>query len=145
MINRMQGGMAAATQNLTAYAAIFLTIAVLDAVWLGLIATGWYQQALGHLMAARPRWGAALAFYLVYAAGILVFVVIAQKDSAAWQTVLVYGAFFGLVAYATYGLSNLATLRDWPVAITVLDMAWGSTISAIAALAGWSAYRIGPA
>lgn len=142
MVDLVHEGVTAASRHLTAYAAIFLAIAVLDAVWLGLIATGWYQQALGHLMAARPRWGAAVVFYLVYAAGILVFVVMPHKDAPAWETVLAYGAFFGLVAYATYDLSNLATLKEWPVWITILDMAWGSVISATAALAGWWTYRI---
>jgi len=129
------------TRTLSAYAAILLAIVALDAVWLGLIAPGWYQQAIGHLTAPVPRWDAAVAFYLVYAAGLLVFVVQPQSGSPCGRATALYGALFGLVAYATYDLSNLATLNDWPVGITVVDMAWGATLSAAASLAGRMAYK----
>lgn len=124
-----------------AYAAIVLAIVALDVLWLGVVASGWYQQAIGHLMAAQPRWEAAVAFYLVYAAGLLIFVVAPQAQAASWTSTLLYGGLFGLVAYATYDLSNLATLKDWPLGITVLDIAWGATLSAAASLAGRWAYR----
>lgn len=118
------------------YLAIVLVMVAADVLWLGFIAKSMYQQSIGHLMAEQPRLSAAVVFYCVYAAGLLVFVVEPHAQAAGWGRTLVYGALFGLVAYATYDLSNLATLKNWPIRLTLLDMAWGAALSAGASLAG---------
>jgi uncharacterized membrane protein len=99
-------------------------------VWLGLVARTFYRRHLGPLMADRPNWTAAVAFYLLYVVGVTVFAVLPAADSnsllgAAWR-----GGLFGLVAYATYDLTNAATLRGWPGIVVVVDMAWGMMLTA---------------
>ncbi len=124
------------TRILFSYAAIALSMLALDAIWLGLIARPLYAAGIGHLMAEQPNWWAAGLFYLVYAAGLLHFTVMPFDASAGWRGPLLTAAAFGFVAYATYDLSNLATLRAWPWSITLADIAWGSLASAVAAGAG---------
>ena len=126
-----------------AYVSVALCMLVLDVVWIGFVARTFYLQGIGHLMAASPRLDAALLFYAVYALGLVVFVVApqAQKRSGSWLSTLLRGALFGVVAYATYDLTNLATLRDWPVRVTLVDMAWGALASGCASLAGYAAWR----
>lgn len=121
---------------LGAYAATLVTLLVFDAVWLGLVARPLYVGGIGHLMAESPRLGAAAVFYAVYAAGLMFFAVLPQAGTAGWATTLLAGAAFGAVAYATYDLSNLATLRDWPLGLSMLDIGWGALLSALAAVAG---------
>ncbi len=117
------------------YLAVLLSMAALDALWLGVIATEWYATAIGHLMADAPSWPAALAFYLLYPVGVVIFGVCARQAITVPRAAGM-GALFGLFAYATYDLTNLATLADWPVYISVLDMAWGSLMSGLAAAVG---------
>jgi len=118
------------------YAATALVLVLLDLLWLGLVARSFYQQGIGHLMADQPRWGVALIFYLVYAAGIVLFAVSASEGSSGFAKATLLGALFGLFAYATYDLTNLATLKGWPMTLSLVDMAWGSFVSAASAVAG---------
>ena len=113
-----------------AYGATVLTMIALDALWLGVIAGGFYRDALGPLMADPPNWWAAGAFYLIYAAGLMVFVIEPRLGERASVPNLLRGALFGLIAYATYDLTNLATLRGFPAELALLDMLWGAVISA---------------
>ena len=124
------------TKNLVAYAAIALVMLALDMLWLGLIARPLYQQGIGHLMAEHPNVPVALLFYLVYAVGLLVFAVLPQAADAGWGKTATSAALFGFFAYATYDLTNLATLKGWPLGLSLLDMAWGTGLSAVAASAG---------
>jgi len=124
---------------LAGYLAVALVIVALDMLWLGLVAKTMYQQAIGHLLAEQPRLLAAVLFYLLYAVGLLVFAVLPQAEDPAWARTLIMGALFGFFAYATYDLSNLATLRNWPIRLTVIDMAWGTALSAVSAGAGRAA------
>jgi uncharacterized membrane protein len=124
---------------LAAYLATALVMVALDMLWLGVVAKTTYQQAIGHLMAERPRVVAAVVFYALYALGLLVFAMAPQAEDAAWGRTVSMGALFGFFAYATYDLSNLATLRDWPIRLTLVDMAWGTALSATAAGAGKAA------
>lgn len=126
-----------------AYGSAALLMLLFDVVWIGFLARDFYQQGIGHLMAAGPRLDAALLFYLVYPIGLLAFVISpqAQLRSSTRVSVMSRGALFGLVAYATYDLTNLATLRDWPVQVAVVDMAWGAFASSCACLAGRAAWR----
>jgi uncharacterized membrane protein len=119
-----------------AYASIIVVMVAIDLLWLGIIAKPLYQQGIGHLMAERPNMLVALLFYLIFAAGLLVFAVAPDGVSAGWGKTALAGALFGLVAYATYDLTNLATLKNWPVGLALLDMAWGSLVSALSATAG---------
>ena len=106
---------------------IFLLI---DAIWLGLVAPKLYKANIGHLMAEKPNFIAAGVFYLLYIAALLFFVIDpALIKASVWQAVWT-GAFLGLAMYATYDLTNLATLRNWPLKITAIDLAWGTFITA---------------
>jgi uncharacterized membrane protein len=106
---------------------IFLAI---DAVWLLLIAKNLYSKYLGYLMAKSPNLIAALIFYLIFVAGMLYFVINPALVTGRWQDALISGMFFGFVTYATYDLTNLATIKDWPIIITLIDLAWGSFVTA---------------
>lgn len=105
----------------------------LDLLWLGVVARGFYESRIGNLMEFRALPG--VLFYLVYGAGILTFV--SGTNPPDWKTVATYGALFGFFAYATYDLTNLATLKNWPVSITVVDLLWGVIVTSASATAGW--------
>ncbi len=112
----------------------------LDALWLGVIARGLYRRELGFLLAEEVRWGAAALFYLLYVAGVLIVVVLPNLEGALIRTALL-GGVFGLCAYAAYDLTNLATVARWPVLVTVVDMIWGTVLTAATALGGGLAAR----
>lgn len=132
------------TRYLAAYAALAVTMVALDLLWLGVVAKPWYQQGIGHLMMDKPHVGVAVVFYLVYAVGLVVFAVAPDGVSGDWGRTLLRGALFGFFAYATYDLTNLATLKGWPVRIAVLDIGWGTLVSAVSAAAGKAAMdRVG--
>ena len=121
--------------------AIFLLI---DLVWLMGIAKRLYADKLGYLMAPKPNFVAALLFYLLFIVGLQVFVVQPALLSGSWKAALLPGLLFGLVTYATYDLTNLATVKDWPVLITVLDLLWGSFVSGVTSLVGFWLIRLLP-
>ena len=106
---------------------VFLGI---DMVWLTLVAKKFYADQLGYLMSKSPNLLAALLFYLLFTAGLVFFVISPALDKKMWMQALLAGAFFGLVSYATYDLTNLATVKDWPLIITIVDLIWGMTLSA---------------
>ncbi len=126
-------------KQLAGYLAVVLVIVALDMLWLGIIAKSMYQQAIGHLMAEQPKLLAAVAFYVLYSAGLMIFAVAPLAEDPAWGKTVLMGALFGFFAYATYDLSNLATLRNWPLGLSLMDIAWGSCLSAVAAAAGKAA------
>ena len=117
------------------YVAVFLTMFIIDMLWLGVIAKSMYANAMGTLLSPNPNLWAAAAFYLMFPLGLLIFAVLPQADSPVWKAALM-GAMFGFFAYSTYDLTNLAVVRDWPVGLTFIDMAWGTMVSGIAAAAG---------
>jgi uncharacterized membrane protein len=120
----------------------FVTLAAffaIDMVWLGFVARTFYRKYLGFLMAPNPNWLAAIIFYLLFIVGILVFVVLPGLEDNSFKTTLLRAALFGLITYATYDLTNLATVKDWPVLITVVDMAWGTILSvAVSSISFWA-------
>jgi uncharacterized membrane protein len=128
------------TRILAAYAAILVPMVALDLLWLGLIAKPMYQQGIGHLMADQPRLPVAVLFYFVYAAGLMTFSVVAQGATAGWRPTLQAAALFGFFAYATYDLTNLATLKNWPASLAAIDIAWGVFVSTASAAAGRAAW-----
>jgi uncharacterized membrane protein len=109
----------------------------IDMVWLGLVARAFYQQYLGFLMAPSINWAAAILFYLLFIAGILFFVVVPGLASNSLQATLLRAALFGLITYATYDLTNLATVKDWPILVTVVDMIWGTILSVSVSCVGF--------
>ena len=111
------------------YMATLIAFFAMDMVWLGLVARTFYRQHLGFLMAPSPNWLAALVFYLLFIAGILMFVVLPGLKDNSLKTTLLRAALFGLITYATYDLTNLATLKDWPVLVTIVDMIWGTVLT----------------
>jgi uncharacterized membrane protein len=109
----------------------FITLAVfflVDMTWLGLVAKTFYRKHLGFLMGPKVVWPAAILFYLLFIAGLLVFAVRPALAAGAPLKALLLGAFLGLVAYATYDLTNLATLKDWPLVVTIVDLVWGTVL-----------------
>ena len=121
------------------YFITFAAFLAIDAVWLALVARTFYRRYLDWLMAANPNWIAALLFYLLFVVGILVFVVIPGVEEGSLRTTLLRAALFGLIAYATYDLTNLATVKDWPLTVTIVDMLWGTALSTAVAYVGFVA------
>lgn len=116
----------------------------IDMVWLGLVAKGFYRDQIGSLMRAGVNWPAAIVFYLLFILGLVVFVIAPAMDKGSWARAVLYGALFGLITYATYDLTNLATLRDWPVLLTIVDLIWGAVLAAAVSVATYGiATRIG--
>jgi len=114
----------------------FITLVIffaIDLVWLGVVAKNFYRQHIGHLMSADVNWPAALLFYAVYIAGIVFFAIKPAFEAGSASRALAYGAFFGFLAYATYDLTNQATMKNWPVLVTVIDLAWGTVLTATVA------------
>ena len=108
-----------------------LTIPVfflIDMTWLGVVAKDFYQEKLVNFL-GPVNWTAAIIFYLIFIVGILIFAVAPALEAQSWEKALVLGAFFGFFAYATYDLTNLATLKDRPLAVTPVDMLWGAVLS----------------
>lgn len=124
------------TKYLVAYAVAAAVMIAIDLLWLGVIAKSLYRDGIGHLMAERPNIPAAVIFYVLFPIGVMIFAVVPNAASSEWMKTIVAGALFGLFTYATYDLTNLATLKAWPVGLAVLDMAWGTLVSAVSAAAG---------
>ena len=118
----------------------FLTIPVflgIDMVWLGFVARGFYRNNLGHLLRPDVNWAAALIFYLLYIAGILIFATMPAIEKNSLLQAIVLGGLFGFFAYATYDLTNLATLQGWPINIVLVDIIWGVVLTAAVSAASF--------
>lgn len=122
------------------YLVSLMAFLAIDLLWLGLVARSFYQQQLGFLMTPSVNWFAAAIFYLLFIMGILFFVVVPGLESGSLKATLMRGALFGLITYATYDLTNLATIKNWPVLLSLVDMVWGTvltvSVSAIGFIAG---------
>ncbi|MBN1567673.1 MAG: DUF2177 family protein [Acidobacteria bacterium] len=120
----------------------FITIPIffiIDLIWLGVVARGFYQKHLGYLMRTPINWTAAIVFYLLFIIGIVFFAVRPALEAQSPMRALIYGALFGFFTYATYDLTNLATVKDWPVIVTIVDLAWGTVLCGAVA---WGSYLI---
>ena len=126
---------------LIAYAGALLLLIVADGLWLGLVMPQQYQAWIGPLMRDIPLLLPAAAFYLLYPVGVVAFAVLPALALESWRRSAARGALLGLIAYGTYALSNLATLKGWPWQLTLVDMVWGSVLTAAAACAGFYAVR----
>lgn len=112
------------------YAIALPVFFAMDMVWLGLVAKNFYQNQIGFLLKNEINWTAAIGFYLLFVVGLVLFVITQAIEKNSWMHALLFGALFGLITYATYDLSNLATLKDWPLLVTIVDLAWGATLAA---------------
>ena len=115
------------------YFVAFVTFFSIDLIYLNFIAKDFYKEQLGFLMLDTFRLGPALLFYVLYLIGLMVFVIMPGIEKEKGYLVLFYGGLFGLISYATYDLTNLATLKNWPLKLVIVDMLWGISISAITA------------
>ena len=111
----------------------------LDAIWLTTMVPRLYRPALGPLLADNPNLPVAGIFYLLYVVGIVAFAILPAVASGSWLQAVGAGALLGLVAYGTYDFTNLSTLRDWPVALSLVDVCWGIVLTAVASIAGYGA------
>lgn len=102
----------------------------IDMIWLGIVAKNFYRAQIGALMKPDVNWAAAIIFYLIFIAGLVLFVISPAVEKSSWTHALIFGALFGLVCYATYDLTNLAVAKDWPLLVTVVDLAWGAVLAA---------------
>jgi len=113
------------------YAIALPVFFAIDMIWLGLIAKNFYKNQIGFLMKPDINWTAAIIFYLLFIVGLVLFVIAPAVEKGSWTYALLFGALFGLITYATYDLTNLATLKDWPLLVTIVDLAWGATLGAL--------------
>lgn len=127
---------------LFAYAGALVAFALLDLAWLAFVARDFYQARIGALLLAKPNWVAAGLFYLAYPAGVVFFAVAPALDTGSVVRAVAWGALLGTLVYATYDLTNLATLKGWSVPVAILDVAWGAVATAAAAGAGFLLARL---
>jgi uncharacterized membrane protein len=131
---------------LMAYGIVYVSTAVVflgvDAIWLMLASQRLYRPLIGDMLLERFNLLPALLFYIVYISGIVIFAVSPAFNTGRWTTATLHGALLGFFAYATYDLTNQATLRNWPVTVTVADLCWGTTLTAFAATAGYLTARV---
>ena len=113
------------------YGIVLVVFFAIDMVWLGVIAKNLYAKYLGYLMAPQVNWIAAVLFYLLFILGLLVFVIEPALIQQDLLKLILSAALFGLVTYATYDLTNLATIKDWPMVITLIDLTWGMSLSVL--------------
>lgn len=118
-----------------AYIATLIAFFAMDMIWLGAVAKTFYAKHLGHFMGG-PRWGVAFAFYFIYIAGIVIFAVKPGIEAGSISTAAIWGALFGFFCYATYDLTNLATLKNWPVKVALVDIPWGVFLTTSCAVFG---------
>lgn len=125
------------TEMFKLYALTALVFFAVDLLWLGVVAKGFYQEYLGHLMRPDVIWGAALLFYSIFIAGVLVFSVLPGLETQSLGYSIALGAFLGLVTYATFDLTCLAMLKDFPVVVVYVDLAWGIALTAGVSASGY--------
>ena len=113
------------------YAIALPVFFAIDLIWLSLVAKNFYAKQIGFLMKTNINWPAAIIFYLLFIIGLVLFVIYPALEKHSWVLALSLGALFGLIAYATYDLSNLATLKNWPLPVTIVDLIWGTALTAL--------------
>lgn len=120
-----------------AYAGTAVTLAILDAIWLTMVGGKLYRPALGDLLTDGFRLAPAIVFYVLFVLGVVIFAVHPALVSGRWSQAMIMGGLFGFFCYATYDLTNQATLRVWPVHLTLIDLAWGTFLAGTSAFVGW--------
>jgi uncharacterized membrane protein len=127
------------SRYIVAYLSTLVVFLVLDGIWLGLLMGPTYKAQIGPLMLESPRIVPAALFYLGYIVGVIVFAILPGLEAQQWQRTALLGALLGLMAYGAYDMTNLATLKGWPLGISLNDMAWGAAVTSASATAGWFA------
>ncbi|MEN0036317.1 MAG: DUF2177 family protein [Cellvibrio sp.] len=125
-----------------AYIGALIVFCVLDYIWLTIVAKDFYQMQMGELMAIQVKMIPAVIFYLLYLLGLVIFAISPALKEQSWTLAVSLGLLLGLIAYASYDLTNMATLKEWSISLTLVDIAWGAFVSAMAAVAGFYAARI---
>lgn len=116
---------------LKTYFIALIVFFLIDLFWLVVVARKLYQQELGYIMSEKPNWIVAALFYLIFIAGLVFFVINPAMEKNSWVFALLVGMLFGFITYSTYDLTNLATLKDWPLKITIIDLIWGSSLGGL--------------
>jgi len=122
------------------YGIAFVVFLLIDAIWLGLVAPKFYKSQIGHLMAEKPNFIAALIFYLLFIVGMVYFVLLPAVEAEDFSQVVLSGVLYGFMTYATYDLTNLATLKKWPLLVTGIDLLWGSVLSLSVSVISYGVY-----
>lgn len=122
---------------LVSYVLTFIVFLIIDMAWLGFIAKNLYQKYLGTFLSDKVNWTAAFIFYAIYIIGISIFVIYPAVQKDSMLNALVMGALLGILAYATYDLTNLATLKGWPIQIVIIDIIWGAVLTSLVSLSGF--------
>jgi uncharacterized membrane protein len=122
------------------YGIAFVVFLLIDAIWLGLVAPKFYKSQIGHLMAEKPNFIAALIFYLLFIVGMVYFVLLPAVEAEDFSQVVLSGVLYGFMTYATYDLTNLATLKKWPLLVTGIDLLWGSVLSLSVSVVSYGVY-----
>ena len=123
-------------QMLLMYLITLAVFFLIDMVWLGVVAKGFYRKHLGAMLSPKVNWPAAILFYLLFIVGLIVFAVRPALSAGEPIKALLLGALLGLISYATYDLSNLATLKDWPLVVTIVDLVWGTVLGGAVSFIG---------
>lgn len=122
---------------LICYALTFAVFLIIDLAWLGFIAKDFYKKYLGDFLSEQVNWMAAIIFYLLYVVGVFIFAILPSVEKNSLNSAIILGALFGFFAYATYDLTNLATLKNWPLNIVFIDILWGSILTGMVSAAGF--------
>jgi len=115
---------------------------VIDIIWLAIISRDFYRTHIGHLLSPKANINAATIFYIIFILGLVIFAIIPAIEKHSVLLALMYGALFGFCTYATYDLTNQATLKEWPVIVTIVDLAWGTFLSSVVAAFTYLAVKL---
>jgi len=119
-----------------------LVFFIIDIIWLGVVAKGFYRRHLDFILSPDVNWLAAITFYLIYIVGIIVFAVIPAIDRGSLMRAMVWGGLYGFFTYATYDLTNMATIKGWPLKIVIVDILWGMVLCAAVAMSSYGIARL---
>ena len=125
------------TKLLISYALTFIVFFIVDMAWLGFIAKDLYKKYLGNFLSEQVNWTAAIVFYHIFIVGVFIFAILPAVEKDSLRTAITLGALFGFFTYATYDLTNLATLKNWPLSIVLIDIVWGAVLTGIVSTAGF--------
>ena len=127
--------------NLKLFLVSFITFLFLDAIWLGLIARGFYSKYLSLYLTDNVIWPSAFIFYIIFNIGLLIFVILPSIEKNSYSTLLIYSILYGLVTFATYDLTNHATIKDWPLIVSIVDMSYGMFVALVSSSAAFYANK----
>jgi len=127
--------------NLKLFLVSFITFLFLDAIWLGLIARGFYSKHLSLYLTDNVIWPSAFIFYIIFNIGLLIFVILPSIEKNSYSTLLIYSILYGLVTFATYDLTNHATIKDWPLIVSIVDMSYGMFVAFVSSSAAFYANK----